>query len=749
MGLSQSHTTALTEQLQALVGPSKHNFEDVFWQRLFSFHFGPADLDMFEVHIMCRNLCEDMAKNNPSTHNFHQLIRHGIATLKATNAEMTSPPKDLLNKLFLIRIFVGWFVENLSNADLCLQFGTQNIEHFTSPPSGISKSLSFQFIQALSNFLIDVRVNEHSYTSHLEVATLLLMLLSTQLFRELEISQPACNHFLDLMLLPSEAIRLDGIQNSREDCCVPLRTGALTTRLLINSYQFPKIPTPSRSIFSRLVSSATSLVMFLPYQIYSFFFPESSSEKPLADTSLHILFALLFHRVENIPDQQHEYLTALSQAVNSDASGNPTTDIETATAGSSLSFSFSSIYDSICTSLPQRAAVLLAYTLIHRNHSFLEFCLGRTDLERLLLPLLKALYNPTQGGTGMDESYMQLIVLMILTHNSSLSAYARNQIVTDTAWLHDRFVHHPSLQSVTVIVLVKCVISMSNKRDAFFQSNCIGVLANTSSHFVDLHPHACHRLVSLLEVMFRSFIKQMNIEESKEKESDRTNPEQTAEESENSESFETDEDALCVVLEMFVNALRPTSIQNNSRLLLALMRRADLLETLSKLPDHRCASIAQRLIQIISHFRVKLEQIQNDPSSPEDILRHLRVFISNGAVPSIDYPQTTKLFTYVEDPNAQDFFVPFVWSIVFSNSRIVWRVANVRAFDPTVWLSPTILEDMDELEESFLLWNGIDAQQEISLNVPEGEQGDHTTPAEQAPQNIPQRTAVHDVSDQV
>lgn len=50
-----------------------------------------------------------------------------------------------------------------------------------------------------------------------------------------------------------------------------------------------------------------------------------------------------------------------------------------------------------CPGPPSEGSTLLLYTLLHGSRSFREYCLVRSDVETLLLPVLGALYGVTRA----------------------------------------------------------------------------------------------------------------------------------------------------------------------------------------------------------------------------------------------------------------------------------------------------------------------------------------------------------------
>ncbi len=75
--------------------------------------------------------------------------------------------------------------------------------------------------------------------------------------------------------------------------------------------------------------------------------------------------------------------------------------------------SFTHLYATIASCIHEEFALLLFYSLLHRNPAFREFVLAKSDVDGLLVPLLESLY--AQKELRCNRVYMVLIVLLILS----------------------------------------------------------------------------------------------------------------------------------------------------------------------------------------------------------------------------------------------------------------------------------------------------------------------------------------------
>jgi hypothetical protein len=81
-----------------------------------------------------------------------------------------------------------------------------------------------------------------------------------------------------------------------------------------------------------------------------------------------------------------------------------------------------------------------------------EYVLVRTDLDTLLMPLLEMLYNAPKRTA--NQIYMLLIILLILSQDSSFNANIHKLVLPAVPWYQERLLPNISLGS-----LVRPIIS--------------------------------------------------------------------------------------------------------------------------------------------------------------------------------------------------------------------------------------------------------------------------------------------------
>jgi hypothetical protein len=175
-----------------------------------------------------------------------------------------------------------------------------------------------------------------------------------------------------------------------------------------------------------------------------------------------------------------------------------------------VDLSFVELYDALARNLVSEDAVLLTYLLLHANPMFLDYCLARTDMDTLMVPLLRMLYGLGSGGHP-QQVYMLLTIFLILTQDSLFNSAMHTVMVqAPLPWLKERHVRPGSISvgSLTIVVLIRAALAaVATSRDSYLLTNCLAALANMSPHLRDLHPLAAERMVLLCDSLGKRLVR--------------------------------------------------------------------------------------------------------------------------------------------------------------------------------------------------------------------------------------------------
>ncbi|KAK1265788.1 hypothetical protein QJS04_geneDACA023214 [Acorus gramineus] len=98
------------------------------------------------------------------------------------------------------------------------------------------------------------------------------------------------------------------------------------------------------------------------------------------------------------------------------------------------------------------------------------------------------------------------IILLILSQDSSFNASISQVILPSVPWYEERLLHHTSLGSLMVAVLIRTVkYNLSKLRNLRLYTNCLATLANMAPHVHRLSAYASQRLVSLFDMISRKY----------------------------------------------------------------------------------------------------------------------------------------------------------------------------------------------------------------------------------------------------
>ena len=194
-----------------------------------------------------------------------------------------------------------------------------------------------------------------------------------------------------------------------------------------------------------------------------------------------------------------------------------------------LTTNFESLLESFGDTVHTEVGALMLYTILQSSPTFASFIVVRSDLDTVVMPLLRTLYfssalkhySPhgiSSSKNGKDNTttstslqlkscpfrspsqlYVIMILLLLFSQDASFGPDAfRRIIVPSVPWYKERQLVDINLGSVLLLVLLRSITFNLNKlQDAFLLSNCCAVLMNLSHNIVELHDYAAMRLVSV------------------------------------------------------------------------------------------------------------------------------------------------------------------------------------------------------------------------------------------------------------
>ncbi|OWF38655.1 dymeclin-like [Mizuhopecten yessoensis] len=680
MGANSSSMGELAnnDYLKRLASNTPINPIDPFLNQLLSYSFlipiNSADGKLLEESTV--GICKTLAINNARSGNFGALVRNFL--VRATELKASAQCEDNIftwqtyNALFVIRSLCKYFVEHLSEELILQQFEAKppDMGGYADPED--IGPLTEELMNSLVELLVDVPVVSFTYALHLEALNTLLVLLSLQMFQP----QPA-----------SKFVLYKYIMQGRCSIHACLLVKSLLRNFSIQEKCPPELYKHTGDGNSVMASVAASFwsVMTLGMGGATEKKDDDFHETLLANQSLLFMLVLTNHCTTD-HGIHNPYRQALFAFTNSQ---DPSSSSPTQTPAT-FKLDFSQLYDALCVALRDDQSTLLLYLLIHRNTLMKAFILSRTNIDQLVMPLLKILYHAQDRNS--HHIYMALIILLILSEDEVFNKAVHEIVIRNIPWFKERPISEITLGGLLILVVIRTIqYNMTRMRDKYLHTNCLAALANMSSQFTNLHPYVAQRLVSLFSQLCKKHsriieqIRQAAMEPAGSGEAEGgAEKEDHEEEPDPEQDYMQDlavlEEVLRMMLEI-LNSCLSSSLHHNPNLVYTLLYRKELFAQFRTHPTFQ--DIIQNVDTVLSFFNTKLEQNGHKANvSPAEVLElikdgskqfrrdHLRKF------PDLK-------FKYVEEESPEEFFIPYIWSLVYHSSNMYFNASRIVLFSLT------------------------------------------------------------------
>ncbi|RNA42637.1 dymeclin [Brachionus plicatilis] len=337
-----------------------------------------------------------------------------------------------------------------------------------------------------------------------------------------------------------------------------------------------------------------------------------------------------------------------------------------------FSIDFSKLFQMFTHTVHTDQYSLLLYMLLHRNQHFKMFILSRLQIDLLVMPLLKVIFTAPERNS--HHIYMTLIIILILSEDDIFNKSAHTIPIKKLTWYTERSLSEISLGGLLILVLIRTIqFNMTRMRDKYLHTNCLAALANMSSKFQNLHPYVCQRINSLFNMLTRKrtkIITQINEENSKP----------DAEKNDNNnkdllQDLSIIEELMKMVLEI-INSCLTNNLHHNSDLIYSILYHKTIYLQFRDHPTFQ--DLTQNIDTVITRFSHEIEIVE------DKTIENLRELITMGAKQFSrerfrKFPELK--FKYVEEDQPEEFFVPYVWSLVYKYSSLYWIDHSVDLFN--------------------------------------------------------------------
>ncbi|XAR49055.1 hypothetical protein NMG60_11032089 [Bertholletia excelsa] len=478
--------------------------------------------------------------------------------------------------------------------------------------------------------------------------------------------------------------------------------GLVVHKLLLNCIMRPQfdLNTGSHELSSEEyeLSVLQRLASFVPLPFN--YFVSSSGEangNPLADRSLEVLLILIHYRKylsedkmkdscedstttdfllrENTSFYDNPFCKALQNA--RDMQFDLVDIMGKAPSGQPVRLPFASLFDTLSMYLADETSVLLLYTLVEGNSNFLEYVLVRADIDTLLMPLLETLYDAPKRAS--NQIYLVLIVLLILSQDSSFNASVHKLILARVPWYQEHCLHQMSLGSLMFIILIRTVkYNLSKMHDVYLHTNCLATLANMAPHVHHLSSYASQRLVSLFDMLVRKYNKlaelKNHINGGNGKSREENLPEDLVVTSTEMHIYT---DFLKLVLEI-INGILTYTLPRNPEVVYTILHRQEVFLPLKNHPHFN--ELLDNIYTVLDFFNTRVDaQRMEGEWSVEKVLEVIIINCRSWRGEGLMMFNQLR-FTYEQESHTEEFFIPYVWQLAISHWGFSFNPSSIKLF---------------------------------------------------------------------
>ena len=251
-------------------------------------------------------------------------------------------------------------------------------------------------------------------------------------------------------------------------------------------------------------------MLWLPVTAYKYLVGSGNETgfSPLADASQHLLLVVV-HHVPYIASTSNPFRSALKSLQDLKFIGGSFVESEAShlqKERSAPSLCFSDLYIRLSKSLHDERGTLMLYTTVQCIHAFRDYALVRNDLETLILPILKQVYEVSMGS--QSQLYLLSIILLIFSQDASFSEAVHSVVIAGPEWYKDRALGKITLGSFMMLLLLRMVqANLMAARDLYLHTNTMAALANITCSAVRMDSYAAQKFTALVELLARRYRK--------------------------------------------------------------------------------------------------------------------------------------------------------------------------------------------------------------------------------------------------
>ena len=387
------------------------------------------------------------------------------------------------------------------------------------------------------------------------------------------------------------------------------------------------------------------------------------------------------------------------------------------TMGNSLLINFEALFEAFGRTVHTELGAFLLYTLMQTSPTFAESIAVRSDLDTLVLPLLRTLYfassvrhfaaqdfssrqRPSAEAINkvsirncpfrsVSQLYLIIILLLLFSQDPSFGPDAFKRVmIPSIPFYKERHLKDISLRSVLILYILRCLtFNLHRLGDPFLLSNCCAILMNLSPSMTELYDYAAMRLASITFSSMKKYAALRRENPNLDEDVEYTSP--TAMYGEVSRTL----------LRVLKQCVSSKNISGNLRLVYSLVyHQSDFLKVVSA---KDCPFAKQEYSRVQKAIQLAATLIEKaDARTATKALMVLDEQVDNlwsAVADNRKKDQDDFTFTYEEEADPEVFFVPYLWEVIVCTvtaSSIEWQKNEIQVF-------PLLdVEEVDLLEAS-------------------------------------------------
>lgn len=281
--------------------------------------------------------------------------------------------------------------------------------------------------------------------------------------------------------------------------------------------------------------------------------------------------------------------------------------------------------------------ILFCYYLLYGNEPFRRFVLSRTDIELLIVPLLRYLYVSRLNEVELPLVTTVCTILVLLTRPAPVNRMANETLLPTVPWYSFRYLVDITLLDLMFLIVLKTGLrNLSSAKNPFLQQLCAGVLGNLAKYFLTIHSAVADQIVSTVTLLLPRADKHPLIR------------------------------SLLDVLLDVLNLFLFFSLSTSTSLVYCLLHKREHFEKFSHPGLTNVFACINHFVSLLGGQTVIDESAGDATTAVLDLIeRGLRSWKSSSL--SLEGVEPVR-FHFTEDDDGDEFFHPFAWSLIIAYS---------------------------------------------------------------------------------